>query len=89
MVEVGLLETGSTFYQLCYTKIMLFIIPLFIAVCFILYVVAAAFILWMLVDAAKQDNFWWLVIILGIPIIGAIMYYFLEKKRDYVKVAAA
>lgn len=68
---------------------MLFIIPLFIAVCFILYVVAAAFILWMLVDAAKQDNFWWLVIILGIPIIGAIMYYFLEKKRDYVKVAAA
>ncbi len=68
---------------------MLFIIPLFIAVCFILYVIAAAFILWMLVDAAKQDNFWWLVIILGIPIIGAIMYYFLEKKRDYVKVAAA
>lgn len=68
---------------------MLFIIPLFIAFCFILYVVAAAFILWMLVDAAKQDNFWWLVIILGIPIIGAIMYYFLEKKRDYLKVAAA
>lgn len=68
---------------------MLFIIPLFIAVCFILYVIAAAFILWMLVDAAKQDNFWWLVIILGIPIIGAIMYYFLEKKRDYIKVAAA
>lgn len=68
---------------------MLFIIPLFIAVCFILYVVVAAFILWMLVDAAKQDNFWWLVIILGVPIIGAIMYYFLEKKRDYIKVAAA
>lgn len=68
---------------------MLFIIPLFIAVCFILYVVVAAFILWMLVDAAKQDNFWWLAIILGVPIIGAIMYYFLEKKRDYIKVAAA
>lgn len=50
------------------------------------YVLVASFILWMAVDAAKQDRFWWLVCILGIPIIGAAVYYFTEKKHEYAKI---
>lgn len=50
------------------------------------YVLVASFILWMAVDAAKQDRFWWIVCILGVPIIGAAVYYFTEKKHEYAKV---
>lgn len=50
-----------------------------------LYVLAAAFVIWMSVDAAKQDKFWWLVLVIGLPLIGAIVYYFVEKKGDYMK----
>ncbi len=51
---------------------------------FLFYVVAFSFIFWMAVDAAKQDKFFWLIIIIGVPILGSIVYYFVEKKKDYV-----
>ena len=51
-----------------------------------LYVLLVTFIMWMVVDAAKQDKFWWMVLIVGVPIIGATVYYFTEKKGDYAKV---
>jgi hypothetical protein len=50
-----------------------------------MYILVGAFILWMAIDAGKQDRFWWLVVIVGIPIIGAIVYYFTEKKHEYAK----
>ncbi len=49
------------------------------------YVIAGSFIVWMAVDAAKQDKFWWVVLIVGVPIIGAAAYYFTEKKHEYAK----
>ncbi len=44
-----------------------------------------AFTLWMVVDAAKQDRFWWVVIIWGVPGIGPAVYYLTEKKHEYAK----
>ncbi len=44
-----------------------------------------SFTLWMMVDAAKQDRFWWVVVILGVPFIGSITYYLTEKKHEYAK----
>ena len=48
-------------------------------------IIVFSFSAWMCVDAAKQDRFWWIVIILGVPIIGPAVYYFTEKKHDYAK----
>lgn len=50
-----------------------------------LYIMALSFILWMAVDAGKNDKFWWIVIIVGVPGIGALVYFFVEKKGDYMK----
>jgi hypothetical protein len=50
------------------------------------YVVAISFTLWMAIDAGKQDRFWWLVLIVSIPIIGAVIYFITEKKHEYGKV---
>ena len=49
------------------------------------YLLFFAFTLWMAVDAAKQDSFWWVVIVLGIPVAGSLAYYFTEKKHEYAK----
>ena len=49
------------------------------------YVFAACFIFWMAVDAARQDKFWWLVLVIAVPLVGSIVYYFTEKKHDYMK----
>lgn len=49
------------------------------------YIVLFAFTIWMMVDAAKQDRFWWLVLVLGVPVVGPAVYYFTEKKHEYVK----
>lgn len=51
----------------------------------VLCVLGASFVMWMAVDAAKQDKFWWLVLITGIPLVGAVVYYFVEKEGDYAK----
>jgi uncharacterized membrane protein (DUF485 family) len=52
------------------------------------YMLLIAFTLWMIVDAAKQDRFGWVVLIVGIPIIGGGVYYFTEKKHQYAKIAS-
>jgi hypothetical protein len=49
------------------------------------YILVIAFMLWMAVDAAKQDRFWWVVIIFGVPVIGGAVYFFTEKKHEYAK----
>lgn len=49
------------------------------------YLIVASFLIWMFVDAAKQDRFWWIVIILGVPVVGAAVYYLTEKKHEYAK----
>lgn len=61
------------------------LITLIVIVC---YIIAIAFTLWMIVDAGKQDRFWWLTIIIGVPVIGPIAYYFTEKKHEYTRVPA-
>jgi predicted membrane channel-forming protein YqfA (hemolysin III family) len=51
-----------------------------------IYVIAISFIMWMAIDAGKNDKFWWIVLIIGLPLVGAILYYFTEKKHDYAKI---
>lgn len=51
-----------------------------------LFLLALSFILWMAVDAAKGDKYWWMVLILGVPLVGSIVYFFVEKKHDYFKI---
>ena len=55
---------------------------------YLFYIVPASFIIWMAVDAAKQDKFFWLIIIVGIPLVGSVVYYFVEKKKDYMTTTA-
>ena len=52
------------------------------------YIVLFSFIFWMIVDAAKQDRFWWVVIILGLPVVGSVVYFYTEKKHEYAKIAS-
>ena len=49
------------------------------------YIIVIAFTIWMAVDAGKQDRFWWIVLIIGVPVIGSAAYYLTEKKHEYVK----
>lgn len=44
------------------------------------------FILWAAVDALRNGRIWWFVIIVGMPIVGATVYFFVEKKHDYLKI---
>jgi uncharacterized membrane protein YeiB len=53
---------------------------------YLMYVFAISFMLWMLVDAAKQDKFWWLVFMVAVPVIGSIVYFFVERQHDYAKI---
>ncbi len=48
-----------------------------------LYIVVITFTLWMVVDAGKQDRFWWLLLVIGVPIVGPAVYFFTEKKHEY------
>lgn len=50
------------------------------------YILVIAFTVWMIIDAGKQDRFWWLTLIIGVPIIGPGAYYFTEKKHEYARV---
>ena len=50
------------------------------------YIVLIAFTIWMMIDAAKQDRFWWIVIILGLPVVGSVVYFYTEKKHEYAKI---
>lgn len=49
-------------------------------------VLCASFMFWMLVDAAKQDKFWWVAIMFVLPLIGSLVYFFVEKEREYAKI---
>jgi len=49
------------------------------------YIIVIGFTLWMAVDAAKQDRFWWVVLVIGVPIVGSVAYYYTEKKHEYAK----
>lgn len=59
------------------------LITFIVAAC---YIIMIAFTVWMLIDAGKQDRFWWLALIIGVPVIGAAVYYFTEKKHEYRQV---
>lgn len=56
------------------------LITFVVAMC---YLIAVSFTIWMIVDAGKQDRFWWLTVIIGVPVIGPAAYYFTEKKHEY------
>lgn len=58
-------------------------VTLVVAICYILVI---SFTVWMAIDAGKQDRFWWLTLIIGMPVIGPAAYYFTEKKHQYAKV---
>jgi hypothetical protein len=47
------------------------------------YVSIISFMIWMVVDAAKNDKILWVLIIVGLPVVGSIIYYFTEKKEDW------
>ena len=49
------------------------------------YMIMIAFTVWMMIDAGKQDRFWWVVLIIGIPFVGSAVYFFTEKKHEYAK----
>lgn len=53
------------------------------AVANFLFLLAVSFIIWMAVDAAKGDKYWWIVLVIGVPLIGATVYFFVEKKHEY------
>jgi peptidoglycan/LPS O-acetylase OafA/YrhL len=50
------------------------------------YVAIFSFTFWMAIDAGKADRFLWIVIIVGVPIIGPATYFFVEKKREYKRI---
>lgn len=57
-------------------------------VVYVAYILIISFTVWMMIDAAKQDRFWWLVLVIGIPIIGPVAYFITEKKHEYAKIPA-
>lgn len=46
--------------------------------------VLCAFWLWMIIDAAKNDRVWWLVLIIGLPVVGFLIYYLTHKRFDSI-----
>jgi hypothetical protein len=53
---------------------------------YIAYIVSLSFMLWMIVDAAKNDKLAWLAIMVALPVVGSIVYFFVEKEHDYVHI---
>jgi hypothetical protein len=49
------------------------------------YIFLISFMLWMVVDAAKNDRFWWIVIMISIPVAGSIIYYLAEKRGSIIR----
>ena len=49
------------------------------------WIVLISFTLWMAIDAGKQDRFLWIILILGVPAVGSVAYYYTEKKHEYSK----
>lgn len=67
----------------------IFIGVLVFAIANIICILGISFILWMVVDAAKGDKYWWVVLIIGVPLIGGAIYFFVEKKHEYAKISNA
>ena len=63
----------------------LFMLMVSTLIIYMAYLLVIVFTFWMAVDAAKQDRFWWTVVVLGVPVIGSVVYYFTEKKHEYAK----
>ena len=55
------------------------------AIANLILIFAVSFVAWMMVDAGRHDKFLWIVFILGLPLVGATVYFFVEKKHDYMK----
>lgn len=69
-----------------YTHSLLSVVGILVfAIANLLFLLALSFIFWMAVDAAKSDKYWWVVFVIGMPLVGGIVYYFVEKKHDYMK----
>jgi hypothetical protein len=45
------------------------------------------FLIWMAADAVRSGKFLWLIFILGLPLVGVIIYFFVEKEHDYLKLS--
>lgn len=50
------------------------------------YVFTLGFIILMMIDSLKNGKILWFVGIVLFPLVGAVVYYFTEKKHDYAKV---
>ena len=50
------------------------------------YVFSLFFIVWMMIDALTHKKILWFIGILLFPLVGAIVYFFTEKKHDYAKI---
>ena len=53
---------------------------------YIVQTLVLSFILWMAVDAAVRNKYLWIVLILGLPLVGSLIYLFIEKKEAYYKI---
>lgn len=45
------------------------------------------FLAWTVIDALKERKFWWVLFILCLPFVGAVVYFFVEKEHDYMKIS--
>lgn len=53
---------------------------------YVAYIVSVSFMLWMIVDAAKNDKLAWLAIMVALPVVGSVVYFFVEKEHEYVHI---
>lgn len=53
---------------------------------YVAYVFGVSLMIWMLVDAAKTDKYWWIALMVALPVVGSLVYFFVEKEHDYAKV---
>lgn len=59
---------------------------LVIMLTYFVYVIGLSLMIWMIVDAAKSDKYWWVAIMVALPLIGSLIYFFVEKEHDYEKI---
>ena len=52
------------------------------------YVFSLGFIVWMMIDSLMNKKILWFIGIVIFPLVGAIVYYFTEKKHDYAKIVS-
>jgi hypothetical protein len=57
----------------------------FIVLLLALYISFIAFFVRMAINAWKSQKFLWLAAIICFPIVGSVLYFFIEEKHDYAK----